>query len=214
MTESRLQKLRSHEARLQELRERLEAAVTMFKTVSFNEGNVNFEREGIVAALMAIQDFLRAEGFEAQIRHPIRSMIGALGDADEGRRNPILERRTQDVPHGRRPVSNDDAAFRGHAAAVVSLFMNSGTKLREAAQKVARALSQHGYFFSDRDDRDYAKAIINYRKSLMAGRGKNEVAKKVYDSVWDCRKYGHNAGERLLIDLVEKVKKVSKPPEN
>lgn len=208
-----MQKLRSYEARLLELSDRLQAAEMTFKTDSLNTDSVNFKREGIVAALIAVQDFLRAEGIEAHIRDPIRSMIGALGDVDEGRKNPILERRAQDAPHGRKPILNDIAAIRGHAAAVVSLLMDNGMAQKEAAQKVSRALRHQGFVFSDREDRDQRQALLNYRKSLMAGRGKNEVAKKIYDTIWECRKHGPDAGNLMLEELVKKVKKVSKPPE-
>ena len=114
MEESRLQKLRIFEARLVELHEHLKAAEAIFQTDPLGDDGVNFQREGISAALMAIQDFLRAEGFEAHIRGPIRSMIGALDDADEGRKNPILERRTQGVCQRRSKIGPKGGVKLGH----------------------------------------------------------------------------------------------------
>lgn len=214
MKPSRLQKRCDYESQLSELQKNLELAEATYKTDSLGADTVNYQREGIVEALIAVQNFLRAEGIEAHVRDPIRAIIGALGDADNGQENPILERRSSLSSSGRKPIRNEVAAFRGHAAAVVSLFMYSGMTLQEATTKVARTLSHQGFKFSNRDDQDQAKALLNFRKALMAGRGKNEAARAVYDNVWSCRRYGSDAGELMLKDLVEKVRKVSKPPEN
>ena len=69
-----------------------------------------------------------------------------------------------------------------------------------------------GFTIGERDDRDHTKALINFRKALMNGRVGNEVARGVYDSVVSCQKFGPSAGDKLLKDLILKVKKVSKPP--
>ena len=210
---SRKERLNFHEARLSELHIGLAKAESLFKDKSIDAGSDNFQREGIVSALMSVQEFLRAEGFESHLRDTIRTLIGALGDIDKGRDNPIFQKEKLENITGRKTIRNDIAAMRGHAAALVSLYMNKGMKLNDAAHKVATALKRHGFVFSNRDDRDQALALINFRKSLLAGRVKNKVARAIYDTVWDCRYQDPNAGDRLLEELVKKIRKVSKPPE-
>ena len=210
MTISRLQNLRQHEELFAKLYEKLIAADRTFKTEPADSDCQNFKREGIVAALMAVQEYLRAQGVEANVRDPIRSMIGALGDLENGRMNPITDPNKREGG-GRNSISNDDAALRGLAAGTVTLLMASGAKLQEAARRVARALSQEGFTISNREDRDHTQSLINFRKALMAGRGKNETAAGVYNNAVSLHPKEPNAGERLLKELTKKVKKVSKP---
>ncbi len=178
MTISRLEKLRHHEELFAKLYEQLKAADQIFKTEPADSDGPNFQREGIVAALVAVQKYLRAQGVGPDIRTLINSMIGALADIDNGRQTPITEpNKRRGI--GRNPISNDIAKIRGHAAGVVTLLMGEGKRLPEAARRVARALSQEGFAISDREDRNQTQALINFRKALLAGRGKNKIARGV-----------------------------------
>ncbi len=210
MTISRLEKLRHHEELFATLHEKLIAADQIFKTEPADSDGENVQREGIVAALLAVQEYLRALGVEADFRDPIRSMIGALADLENGRMNPITEPSKREGG-GRNSITNDVAAYRGHAAGVVTLLMVEGMRLPNAARRVASALGQEGFTISDREDRNQTQALINFRKALLAGRGKNKIARGVYDSIVSCKQYGPGAGDKLLEGLIKKVKKVSKP---
>jgi peptidoglycan/xylan/chitin deacetylase (PgdA/CDA1 family) len=207
---SRLEKLREFERLLDELALTLEEAAKTYRTENLDDLERNYPREGVVAALMAVQAYLRAAGIRHTDRDPIRAVVGALGDAEEGRHNKLLAVAKSD---GRDPIGNEISAYRGHAVAIVTLLKNQGMKVRDAARKVASALDREGFQFTAREDRNQTKALINLRKSLMAGRGANEVSRAVYRAVVDCDQYGPDTAERLLDELVAKVRKVSKPPE-
>jgi len=206
---TRLQKLREHERLLAELESELKKARAIFQTKDLDDLDENYERKGAVAALMAVHNYLRKVGIAPLLRDPTRAVIGALGDADCGRHNRLFK---VNKKSGRNAIENEIAACRGHAAAVVSLLVRRGEKSRAAAHKVASALDREGFQISGREDRDQTTALINFRKNLLSGRIKNEVARGVYDKVMDCEKYGPHAADRLLEELRAKVKKVSKPP--
>ena len=190
----------------------LEAAAEEFSTTS-GVDDIQHMRLGIVDAITAFHEFLRANGAHARLINPTRFLLAAMGDIAEGRSHPLFHPGDPEgVPAGRPTIDNQTSAIRGQAAGIVTLLVKDGMRLQEAADRVARMTSTHGFQFSNRDDRKPGQALINFRRSLMAGRGRNPVAREVYHTVVLLSREYDNAAEVLMQDLGDKIKKVSKHP--
>ncbi len=94
----------------------------------------DWQREGVVAAIEAIYEYLLAVGVETRLIHPLTALSGALADVDDGVSNELLKRRTPGP--GRGPVQRLEQADRALACAAMTLFMRSGLSKRQAARRV------------------------------------------------------------------------------
>lgn len=110
-------------------------------------------REAVSEALNAVLDFLTTEG---AVRHPLRALLGAVGDVYEGRANPLLQ-----PPHrqgGRPPKSLHLSYYEATAAVGVTLLVESGEGLSNACRRAGEAF-----------DIEWKK-LRDYRKNLTSGR--------------------------------------------
>ena len=61
--------------------------------------------------------------------------------------------------------------------------------------------SSDGFQFSNRDDRNQGQALINLRRSMMSGRGRNPVAREVYHTVVLLSREHDNVAEVLHVNF-------------
>lgn len=110
------------------------------------------------SALIAVQRYFAVKGLAADEMRLLRELCVALLDSDNGVENklvaPIKTRGGQ-----KRPVAENQRLVFG--AVVITLQVEAGTVLKEAAGKVARAIGHD--LTPDR--------LINFRKELLAQRG-------------------------------------------
>ena len=84
MVKGRLQKHRDREKLLEELQQELAIAAHTFSTKADEPDEKNYECEGAVQALVAVLMYLRKEKFDRRQVEPLKALLGALADADNG----------------------------------------------------------------------------------------------------------------------------------
>jgi hypothetical protein len=123
----------------------------------------NPKRAGAKAALGAILDYLRAKGHFV-LYPPLVALLGALDDADAGRRNPLI---TPANYRGGSKMRALDAINMANAAAAATILKDAGWPLDKALKEAAKVLGK-----------DH-KRLREFRKNLLKGRAP-ELSKEEY----------------------------------
>lgn len=102
-------------------------------------------RKAAIGSLVAVIDFLNEIDrlYKKQLSKPLFTLFMALDRVDQGKRSPLLE--PLDGKKGRPADTDFEAACKGWAAAAMTLLMDNGLSQKEAASKVAKEMSRHGY---------------------------------------------------------------------
>lgn len=181
--------------RLDRLREKLSAAGDAYYAEGGEETGVHPNREGSAMALAAVTSFLRNMKFERRLLEPLRAILAAFADVDEGTSNSLFT--PQDSEGGAPPLAHRRAADLGMASAIITLLMARGHKEREAAVRVAGVLSACGVTVAKRAGGSDATALISWRKKLKSGM-KGVVAQGVYDGFCSPPQYQNLSADELL----------------
>ena len=117
------------EQRLSLLHDRLAEAHKVFKKPqrADEKDAPHYQREGVVMALGAVLTFLQGEGVGVHVNAPLITLLGAIADIDNGRSNPLLERRKRKGP-GAPPIALERALRLATASAAVTLLMQADMK--------------------------------------------------------------------------------------
>ncbi len=178
MAKVRLQTHRDREKTLDQLQNSLASAADIFSTKADDVDETNYKCEGAVQALIAICNYLKEEKFAHRHVEPLKALVGALADADEGTENEITSIRKS---NGASPRQHERSAVLGFACAIVTLLIGNGIGLKEATSQVARVLNQFGIRVGKSREGNEATALKNWRKKLMGGKQGN-IARGVYDA--------------------------------
>jgi hypothetical protein len=131
------------------------------------------QRLGAANSVLATIEFLRstqAEQAEAELRTPLMALVAALGDAEAGRSNPIINRAKAGLDQQRK--ENLSATNEGSAVAAMDLLVRAGDTPEGAAEKLKRLTGKK------------LKQLITLRKDVRRGNA-SEATLKIYRSVLD-----------------------------
>jgi hypothetical protein len=144
---------------LDDLRQRLnEAAALYVKKPSDDEDEAHNSREGALAALGSVLDYIR-DYTEPDQRAPLLELMAALYDVKEGRKlSPLFIQ-----PEKRKHTPSNEAFHEVLASCIVTLLINSeAVSLDNACLRVARAYPELDIS---------GKSLKNKRKAISACRG-------------------------------------------
>jgi hypothetical protein len=206
MAKARLQTHRDREKTLDQLQNSLAGAANIFSTKADEVDETNYKRKGALQALIAVCKYLREEKFDRRQVEPLRVLVGALADADDGSTNEIIAVRK--IISGAPPRQHDQSAVLGVASAIVTLLMRKGAKLEDAASQVARILNQFDIWVGKSREGNEIKALINWRKKLMAGK-QGDVARGAYDPICTPKYKNYPANE--LLNLLSEFLEIKVP---
>jgi hypothetical protein len=145
-----------------------------------DERDPTVRRQAAMHALRAIIEFLESiDDFKrVPLTLPFEGLFSALGEADKGTADPLLEPRR---PDHRPPDTESETHLKAYAAVAMSLRMRCGDKEQQAGEKVAKVLSDAGFRLpGERGRRPNATTIKNWRSKCTGHHGGSPIG-KAYD---------------------------------
>jgi hypothetical protein len=146
-------------------------------------------REAAMLSLTAVIDFLASvdDCHREQLGKPLLTLFVALDAVHKGKRSPLLEPAKQ----GGRPSDTDfEAGYKAWAAAAMTLLMDTGLRQKEAARKVAKEMSRHGYRLpggkapSATTVRAWRDQVIGHHGGTVMGKRYDAMLKIARDHGW------------------------------
>lgn len=181
--------------RLERLHAALDSAANSFHNDRDESPENQPNREGSALAVTAVINYLRDMKFERRLIEPLRAILAAFADVDDGTSNSLFI--PQSSEGGAPPLAHRRAADLGMASAIVSLLMTREHGEEEAAVRVVSVLNACGTTVAKRQDVSETSALINWRKTLKAGK-KGATARKVYDGFCSPPQYENLSADELL----------------
>jgi hypothetical protein len=168
---------------LELLQEQLKKALELFDAKP-QEDDANPQRDGAMEALGAVNRYLREVGVEARL--PLFALLGALDDASNGRKNPIL---TPAKFKGPRKLIHDAMQMITASAAITLFVQDDGWEFSTALKEAAKAAGVG------------CETLKTYRKNLTSGKAAKEATKHYWERISESRKRSR-PGERGCRALV------------